>query len=111
MSYTNLVKSFEDYQGRSINLSEESWEHIKEFHKEISLEMIEKTLKDPLEVRQSSSQYSSLLYYSFCQKSEDKTKFYCVVVKITKLNEFFIKTATTTSALKKGNTVFKKVEE
>jgi hypothetical protein len=41
-----------DFQGRIIELSEESWQHIQEAHPEISQLKIEQVLKDPLEVRE-----------------------------------------------------------
>jgi hypothetical protein len=51
MSYSDFVE-MKDYQGRSIELSDNSWEHIQETHPEITREDIRQVLADPLEVRE-----------------------------------------------------------
>lgn len=55
MSYCDYVE-LKDYQGRSIALSDDSWEHIRESHPEITLEDIRLVLIDPMEVRECPRQ-------------------------------------------------------
>ncbi len=45
-----------DYQGRSVELSDSSWEHIRESHPEITIKNILLVLADPLEVRECPRQ-------------------------------------------------------
>ncbi len=107
MSYYRVMTEFEDYSKKNIKLSEESWNHIQSSHAEISLEMINNTVRFPFEVRESIQTNSSLLYYSIKLKIENKTRYVCVVVKETLAGERYIQTAMTTSYLKSGRIVYR----
>lgn len=99
-----------DYQGRSIELSDASWEHIQESHPEITLEDIRLVLIDPLEVRESPRQNFVELFYQAKAHPEGKTRFRVVVVKILE-NGLFVSTAMTTNAMKSGRTLYRKEEK
>ena len=101
------MKELKDYSQTTINLSDDSWSHIQSGHAEITLSIIEKTLLNPFEVRESIQATSSLLYYSLKINTESKVRYICVVVKTTTLGERYIQTAMTTSYLKAGRVVFK----
>jgi hypothetical protein len=109
MSYS-YMKKFKDCYNRIIFLSNESFEHIKSGHPEITINQIKNTLLDPLEIHESSKQMESLLYYSIKIRTEKKVRYICVVVKKTSKSELFVETAMTTSNIKKGRIVFKKEE-
>ncbi len=95
-----------DYQGREIVLSDESWQHIKDDHPEISIDDIESALLDPDEVRASNTNSKVEIYYSIKTRSL-KTRFRCVVVKVLEAG-CFVSTAMTTSKMKSGKTIFRK---
>jgi hypothetical protein len=59
MSYSVLVE-MTDYQGRKVELSDVSWEHIRESHPEITQEDIRQVLA---EVRESPRQSFVELFY------------------------------------------------
>lgn len=108
MSYNKSVK-IEDYRGRSVGLSEATWEHIQESHPEITLEDIRSALRDPLEVRESPRQSFIELFYQSKAHPEGKQRFRVVVVKVLE-NELFVSTAMTTNAMKAGRTLYRKSE-
>lgn len=105
------MKEFKDYEDRTILLAEDSFQHIENFHSEITLEQIETTLIDPIEVRESTKKGFSILYYSLKIKTEKKVRYICVVVKKDFEGNYFIETAMTCSNLKVGKTIFKKTRE
>ncbi len=105
------MRIFEDYQKNIILLSDTSWEHIKEEHGEVTLEIIKQTLSDPEEIRQSSSEINSVLYYSIKSLLIDKKRYWCIVVKRLLDNRYFIKTAMVTSRLKEGIIIYQKKGE
>lgn len=109
MSYNENVR-FEDYQGRTVLLSEDSWEHIRESHPEIRIDDIKSVLMDPLEVRESPKQGFVELYYQAKAHPEGKPRFRLVVVKVLNVG-IYVSTAMTVSSMKPGKTVFQKQEE
>ncbi|MEN9724090.1 MAG: hypothetical protein RJB38_2076 [Pseudomonadota bacterium] len=108
MSYITSVK-LKDYQERDIELSDDSWEHIRESHPEITLEDIRLVLADPLEVRECPRQSFVELFYQTKAHPEGKPRFRVVVVKVL-TNGLFISTAMTTVAMKEGRTLYRKGE-
>ncbi|MCM0604694.1 MAG: hypothetical protein KA715_01240 [Xanthomonadaceae bacterium] len=112
MSYNKSVK-IKDYQGRSVELSEQSWEHIQESHPEITMDDIKSVLGDPLEVRQSPkksiNQEPIELFYQVKTHPEGRLRFKVVVVKVLK-DGLFVSTAMTTNAMKAGETLCRKDE-
>lgn len=102
------IMKFKDFQGREVSLSDEVWAHIKASHPEISEADISDTLRDPIEVRQSSQSANVELYYAIKSK-EPKLRYKNVIVKSTQAG-YFISSAMTTSSMKKGLTIFKKNE-
>lgn len=106
MSYTKFVK-FKDFQGRDIELSELSWEHIQEAHPEISIKNIEAVLANPNEVVECPRQEFVELFYQVKFHPAGKQRFYVVVVKVMP-NGSFVSTAMTTSMMKKGRSLYRK---
>ena len=53
MKYFEIMISFENHRGEKVWLHEDTLKHIQNKHKEINLEMICKTIKNPDEIRQS----------------------------------------------------------
>lgn len=106
MSYSGSVK-LKDYQGRSIELSETSWEHIQEAHPEITLEEIQLVLADPLEVRECPRQSFVELFYQAKVHPKGKSRFRVVVVKVLAKGNFR-STAMTATIMKSGRTLFRK---
>jgi hypothetical protein len=96
-----------DYQGRVIELSEDSWAHIQEAHPEISLEELKAVLVDPTEVRQCPRQSFVELVYQSKEHFKGKPRFRVVVVKVLKTGNF-ISTAMTASTMKPGKVLYKK---
>ena len=95
-----------DYQGRKIVLSDESWQHIKDDHPEISIDDIKNALLNPDEVRASNSNSKVEIYYAI-KTLKPKARFRCVVVKILDTG-CFVSSAMTTSKMKSGKTIFQK---
>ena len=106
MSYYEVVQ-FKDFQGRSIELSEASWEHIQEQHPDVAKKDIERALTDPLEVRESPRQNFVELFYQTKVHPKGKLRFHVVVVKVLSVGNF-VSTAMTTATMKKGRTLYKK---
>lgn len=109
MSYIGFVK-LKDYQGRSIELSDSSWEHIQQAHPEITLDEIRLVLSDPLEVRECPRQSFVELFYQAKVHPKGKSRFRVVVVKVL-ANGNFISTAMTATIMKSGRTLFRKDEK
>jgi hypothetical protein len=99
-----------DYQGRTIELSDVSWEHIRESHPEITQEDIRQVLADPLEVRESPHQNFVELLYQTKAHPEGKTRFRVVIVKVLDTG-LYISTAMTTNAMKAGRMLYRKGEQ
>lgn len=106
MSYYGSGK-LKDYQGRSIELSDTSWEHTQEAHPEITLDEIRLVLADPLEVRECPRQNFVELFYQAKVHPKGKSRFRVIVVKILEKGNF-ISTAMTAGMMKSGRTLFRK---
>ena len=96
---------FANYKKKRVVLSDSTYEHITEFHSEVTLDHIKATLEDPTEVRTSSYKENSELYYL----RKTKRRFTCVVVKICSDGNY-ISTAMTTEKPKIGRVIYKKEE-
>lgn len=106
MSYYTFMK-LKDFQGRDIQLLNESWEHIQDGHPEIHLEDIKLTLKDPSEVRECPRQGFVELFYRLKSHAKGKIRFTVVVVKVMSDGNF-ISTAMTTKSMREGRILYKK---
>jgi hypothetical protein len=100
------MKTFRDYRGQSIRLSEERRKHILE-HPEMKgmLQHIKETLFEPQRVVQSVSDKEAHLYYKFYIGTKVGDKHLCVVVKTLK-RDAFILTAYLTDSIKKGDIIW-----
>ncbi|MDC0980205.1 hypothetical protein OAQ84_00570 [Bdellovibrionales bacterium] len=103
----SLHMDFKDYADKTINLSAESWEHIQEFHPEVTIEEIREVLLRPNLVRQSRYKNMVHLYYATKVSKSGKNRWTQVVVKFCNDGNF-ISTAMTVNKPKKGDMVFVK---
>ena len=101
---------FKDFQGRDIELSDFSWEHIQDSHPEISIENIRSALGDPTEVVGCPRQQFVELFYQIKLHPAGKERFHVIVVKILPSGNF-ISTAMTTTMIKKGRSIYRKGEK
>lgn len=97
------MKQFVDHSGKNIFLSKNAEERIHDFHSEITIEQIKRTLSDPDEIRSSSYQSSSILDY----RVRLAKRYICVVVKHC-FDGWFISTAMTTTKPKLGEVLYVK---
>ena len=95
------MRRITDFSGDIIILSKETEKHIASVHPEITIQIITKTLSDPDELRNSSYNAVSILYY----RIKTKNRFTCVVVKKCS-DGYFISTAMTTSKPKSGEVIY-----
>jgi hypothetical protein len=100
---------FNDYLGREIELSKESWEHIQDSHPEISRQDIINVLLNPDEVRGSNYSSQSELYY-LIKSHAPKQRYRCVVVKVLSTG-CYISSAMTLSSMKKGTAIYTREKE
>ncbi len=102
------MKTFRDYRGQSVLLTEERRKHILE-HPEMKemIKFIKETLFRPQQVVQSLSDKDARLYYRFYIGTKVGNKYLCVVVKIVKY-EAFILTAYLTDSIKKGEIIWQR---
>ena len=100
------MKTFLDYKGTSIRLTEERRKHILE-HPEMKgmLRCIKETLSKPQQVVQSISDRDANLYYRFYIGTKVGNKYLCVVVK-TVNKDAFVLTAYLTDSIKKGEIIW-----
>ena len=100
------MKTFRDYHGQSIRLTQERQKHILE-HPEMRgmLSRIKETLAGPQRVIQSLSDKDANLYYRFYIGTKVGDKYLCVVVKTVKKDSFVL-TAYLTDSVKKGEIVW-----
>jgi hypothetical protein len=100
------MKSFRDYRGQSVRLTEERRKHILE-HPEMKgmVKYIQETLLRPQQVIQSLSDKGAHLYYRFYIGTKVGNKYLCVVVKALK-HEAFVLTAYLTDSIKKGEIIW-----
>ena len=97
------MKVLLNYQDQECFLKDEQELHILERHPEATLELIKECLINPNEIRKSTSNNISHLYYTF----KTSIRFFCVVLKVCEDGNF-ISTAYTTNRIKKGKIVYKK---
>lgn len=95
------MRSFSNYRSERILLSKRSLEHIQSAHADISLDMISSCLADPDEVRKSTKNPKSEIYYLL----RIERRFTCVVVKRCPDGNW-ISTAMTTTKPKFGETIY-----
>jgi hypothetical protein len=95
------MRRFTDFAGDTVKLSRETEKHISSAHSEITSDLIAKTLEDPDELRNSSYNAASILYY----RLKIKKRYICVVVKKCS-DGFFISTAMTTTKPKSGEVIY-----
>ncbi|MHC4444038.1 MAG: hypothetical protein ACYTF1_13085 [Planctomycetota bacterium] len=102
------MKTFKDYQGTEIRLSDERLAHILEHPEMAGLEQaIEETLAHPEYVVQSLSDDQAKLHYRFYLGTRVGNKFLCVVVKVGPVDAFVL-TAYLTDKPKKGTMLWSK---
>ena len=102
------MKLLQDYEGRTIRLTDERLKHILE-HPELKHmdQAIEETLTNPERVVQSISDPEAHLYYQFYIGTRVGDKYLCVVVKVTQ-NDAFVLTAYLTDTIKKGKVIWRR---
>ncbi len=100
------MKTFRDYCGQSVRLTEERRKHILE-HPEMRgmVKYIQETLLNPQQVIQSLSDKDAHLYYRFYIGTKVGNKHLCVVVKTVE-HEAFVLTAYLTDSIKKGEIIW-----
>jgi hypothetical protein len=100
------VKTVTDYSGRQVRITDERLAHILE-HREMSgmEEAIERTLRQPAEVRRSKTDETVELFYEFQPDTIVGSKWLCVVVKYTPEDAFVI-TAYLTDKIKWGESIW-----
>ena len=94
---------FKNYRNEDCILSDEQEKHISSRHPDATRDLISNCLIDPSEIRKSSSNNISHLYY--ITKAENRL--FCVVVKVCN-DENFISTAYTTTKIKSGKLIYRK---
>ena len=100
------MKTFKDYTGRSVRLTDERLKHILD-HPEMKkmAAAIGQTLAEPQQVIQSLSDKEAKLYYRYYLGTKVGDKYLCVVVKVSK-NDAFVLTAYLTDVIKKGELIW-----
>jgi len=102
------MKLLKDFEGRTIRLTLERLEHIREHPEMRGLSgRIKETLAHPLKVVQSLSDSEVRLYYRFYFATVVGNKYLCVVVKVRE-DDAFVLTAYLTDTLKKGAVLWPK---
>jgi hypothetical protein len=101
------VRTFQDYAGRQIRLTDERMEHIVTEHPEMValLAIAEQTLAEPERVVTSLSGPDSILYYRSYTATVVGDKLACIVVKSID-HDPFILTAYFTDRVKKGDVIW-----
>lgn len=95
-----MTQSFNDYQNRSIRLTDERLAHILDHPEMLELEaQIATVLQEPQVVRQSNSDSQVQLYYRYYAQTMVGAKWLCVIVKHLP-NDAFIITTYLTDKLK-----------
>jgi len=103
------MKSFKDYKGRIIKLSDERLDHLETEHPEMvnQLQRISGTLVHPERVVRSKTDTSVELFYKHYPSTPVSEKLLCIVVK-TFRDENFIVTAYYTDRIKGGDLLWEK---
>ena len=100
------MKSFRDFEGRSIRLTDERLAHIREHPEMSGLDAgIAETLARPARVVQSLSDPQARLYYRWYVGTRVGEKYLCVVVKVID-DDAFVLTAYLTDTIKKGRQIW-----
>ena len=100
------MKTFKDFEGKSIRLTEERLRHILD-HPEMrdKIESIAETLKRPQIVVESLSDPKAHLYYRYYLGTGVGDKYLCAIVKI-KNGDAFLLTVYLTDKIKRGRRVW-----
>jgi len=100
------VKTVTDYSGRQVRITDERLAHILE-HPEMNgmEEPIERTLRQPAEVRRSTTDETVELFYELESDTIVGSQWLCVVVKYTREDAFVI-TAYLTDKIKAGESIW-----
>jgi hypothetical protein len=98
---------FTNYLGQPVHLVLESWLHINEKHPEITIEIIQMTIKDPDVVLLSEMNPDSELYFLQKNLLESVIRFSVVIVKI-KDDGLWISTAMTRKKVTGGIEIFRR---
>ena len=96
------MRVLNDYQGRSVRLTDERLAHILEHPEMASVaSWIDETLADPDTVAESVSDPLVALYYRWYTTTPVGPKWLCIVVKV-ELADAFVITAYLTDRIKRG---------
>ena len=89
-----------------ITCTKEYWDHINKKHSEIKGEdeLVRRSIRHPLEIRESKKAKSVNLIYNLGEK-----RYICIVVKILRARGFIV-TCYLTDKIKGGKVVWQKVE-
>ena len=97
-----------DYEGRTIRLTDERWEHITE-HPEMAgmRQALEETIRTPEFVVQSPGDENARLYYRFYDRTLVGGKHLCAVVMVLDKDAFVV-TAYLTDRVMRGTVLWPK---
>jgi len=97
-----------DFEGRSIRLNQERWQHISEHPEMANLRsVVEETLRLPEFVVKSLSDERARLYYRYYHRTVVGGKYCCVVV-VEGLRDAFVVTAYLTDRIKRGEILWRR---
>jgi hypothetical protein len=100
------VRLLDDYQGRSIRLTDERRNHVLQHPEMVGLDGdIERALATADSVVESVSDTETRLYYRYLARTLVGPKYLCVVVKVLPGDAFVI-TAYLTDSVKKGRVLW-----
>jgi hypothetical protein len=103
-----VLKTFVDYQGWQIRLTDERWQHITQHPEMADMEsIIAEALSQPELVKRSRTDGTVQLYYRYRENTVVGNKWLCVVVKYLPADAFII-TAYLTDKPKQGEQVWPK---
>ena len=101
------VKRLLDYEGRSIRLTAERWEHIQDHPEMAGMgEALEQTLAAPEVVIRSRVDPKAHLYHRFYFGTRVGDKYLCVVVKVRD-DDAFVLTAYLTDKIRRGEVIWR----
>jgi hypothetical protein len=98
-----FMKTFKNYKSEDCILTDEQENHISQRHPDATLNLISSCLKTPNEVRRSTSNHISNLYYI----TKTESRLFCVVLKVCPDGNF-ISTAYSTTKIKSGQLIYEK---
>ena len=102
-----VVRRFRDYEGRSIRLTAERWEHIQDHPEMVEMgDAIQETLRSPDVVVRSRIDPKAHLYHRFYFGTRVGEKYLCVVVKIQDTDAFVL-TAYMTDKIRRGEVLWR----